>query len=83
MPLRQSRVAGMQRVDQCINGLMYKAADKAMGVGETKQRAEGNGDTHTRTQADRQQKRARRLLDREQTGDDMDVTAAGAAPRRL
>ena len=42
-------------MDHCINSLaarlMYKAADKAMGVGKTKQQAEGKRqkDTHTHT----------------------------------
>lgn len=42
--LRQSRAAGMQGVDHCINGvtarLMYKAAGRTMGAEKIKQQAE-------------------------------------------
>lgn len=41
----------MQGVDHCINGfaarLMYKAADKAMGVEKTKEQAEGKREIDT------------------------------------
>lgn len=82
--LRHSRAAGMQGVDHCINGLtarlMYKAADRAMGVEKTKQQAKGNKE---RDDTETARETARLLLDWEQTGDDMDVTAAGAVLRRL
>ncbi len=49
----------MQGVDHCINGLterlMYKAADKAMGVEKTKQQAKGNRerDSYRRRETER------------------------------
>lgn len=73
----------MQGVVHCINGptahLMYKAADRAVGVEETKQQAKGKKER----ERDIHIQLVRRLLDWEQTGDDMDVTAAGVVLRRL
>ncbi|CAB1452618.1 unnamed protein product [Pleuronectes platessa] len=74
---QQSRAAGMQRVDRCINGLTARLMYKALGEEKTKQRAEGK----KREERDRQ--KGRLLLDREQTGDDMDVSAAGVVLRPL
>lgn len=66
--LRQSRAAGMQRVDHCINGLMarlmYTAEGKAVGVEKTKQWAKGEGEREWETH----RQRGRLLLDWEQTG---------------
>lgn len=71
----------MQWVDCCINGLtarlMYKAADKAMGVEKTKQQAKGKRERHTETEQDCC------WTENRQTGDDMDVTAAGAVLRTI